>query len=95
MHGSESSQFCYIQENGLVINPDYLFLMQLQMVLFLFPVLLWTGLVEIKCPYSHKYKPIECAADDKSFCLKVDSRQHLHLDHTQIFLPGSDAIICL
>ncbi len=33
-----------------------------------------TGVLEVKCPYSHQGERIsECAANDKNFCLKCSS----------------------
>lgn len=58
------------------------------------------GVVEIKCPYCHKYESIECAANlDKKFCLKKghDDRLHLNKSHayyyqvqTQLFVTDTE-----
>ena len=40
------------------------------------------GVLEIKCPYSHRDESVESAASkDKSFCLTKDDEGSLHLDH--------------
>ena len=59
-----------------------------------------TGVLEVKCPYSHQGERIsECAASDKNFCLKYSSDNTLYLDQkheyyyqvqTQLFVLDVD-----
>ena len=44
-----------------------------------------TGFVEIKCPFCHRGESIECASEDKKFCLQKDFDGNLHLDHTHAY----------
>ena len=54
------------------------------------------GVVEIKCPYSHRYHSVEQALEDRHFCLQKEdgkivlSRQHPYYSQVQgqIFLAG-------
>lgn len=43
------------------------------------------GIMEIKCPYSHKENTIEQALADNKFCLKKDSNGKLYLDPTHAY----------
>ena len=44
------------------------------------------GVLEIKCPYSHRDESVQSAASkDRSFCLKRDDRGSLHLDHSHSY----------
>ncbi len=58
-----------------------------------------TGYVEVKCPYCHRGESIECAVEDKKFCLQKKPDGNLQLDRshsyyyqvqTQLFVGNVD-----
>ena len=57
-----------------------------------------SGLVEVKCPYTHRGTPLDSASQDKKFCLEmVGSKLQLKRTHayylqiqTQLYVTGAD-----
>ena len=91
-----------VQLSGLVINPEYPFLGASPDGIVSCDCC-GIGLVEIKCPYSHRHKPIELATEDSTFCWKEKSDKHLSLDqshsysirfkHNYLFVTSSTVIL--
>ena len=88
-----------VADSGLVINPQWPFVAATPDGIVDCKCC-GKGVLEIKCPYSHRDESVESAASkDEKFCLKKDDEGSLHLDHghsyyyqvqTQLFVCSVD-----
>ena len=70
-----------VADSGLVINPQWPFVAATPDGIVDCKCC-GKGVLEIKCPYSHRDESVESAASKgEKFCLKKDDKGSLHLDH--------------
>ena len=84
----------HVTSSGLVINPKWPF-MGASPDAILECSCCGRGVLEIKCPYSHRYKRIQDAMQDKSFYLKEsDGTVKLDSSHAYYYQVQTQMFIC-
>ena len=84
----------HITNSGLVINPKWPY-MGASPDAILDCSCCGKGILEIKCPYSHRYETIQDAVQDKGFCLKErDGLIKLDCTHAYFYQVQTQMFIC-